>query len=406
MLLNALIIIVIAAYLLETLLDVLNQSTARNPLDPKISNLYDAKERERSIEYSAVKTRFAFLTSSFSTAIMILALGNGWFAIVDKWVRERFDNQIVISLAFIAVLSIISWWINLPFQLYAIFGIEARYGFNKTTPKTFVMDAIKSTILMTVIGGAILTAVLWLYQELGSNFWIYAWVLVSGFSLIMFMFGTTLILPLFNKLKPLEAGELRQEIEKYCAGQGYSVGRLFVMDGSKRSTKANAFFSGLGRSKTIVLFDTLIEKLSTKEVMAVLAHEIGHYKLKHTLSMFIATNVQTFLTFALLGWLLQFDELSTALGAVQSSFHLSALTFFILFTPLSLLLGLINNSWSRYCEYQADTYAKQTYYVEPMKSALSKISTDSLANLTPHPLYVAFNYTHPTLLQRINNLSK
>ncbi len=406
MLLNALIIIVIAAYLLETLLDVLNQSTARNPLDPKISNLYDAKERERSIEYSAVKTRFAFLTSSFSTAIMILALGNGWFAIVDKWVRDRFDNQIVISLAFIAVLSIISWWINLPFQLYAIFGIEARYGFNKTTPKTFVMDAIKSTILMTVIGGAILTAVLWLYQELGSNFWIYAWVLVSGFSLIMFMFGTTLILPLFNKLKPLEAGELRQEIEKYCASQGYSVGRLFVMDGSKRSTKANAFFSGLGRSKTIVLFDTLIEKLSTKEVMAVLAHEIGHYKLKHTLSMFIATNVQTFLTFALLGWLLQFDELSTALGAVQSSFHLSALTFFILFTPLSLLLGLINNSWSRYCEYQADTYAKQTYYVEPMKSALSKISTDSLANLTPHPLYVAFNYTHPTLLQRINNLSK
>lgn len=406
MLLNALIIIVIAAYLLETLLDVLNQSTARNPLDPKISNLYDAKERERSIEYSAVKTRFAFLTSSFSTAIMILALGNGWFAIVDKWVRERFDNQIVISLAFIAVLSIISWWINLPFQLYAIFGIEARYGFNKTTPKTFVMDAIKSTILMTVIGGAILTAVLWLYQELGSNFWIYAWVLVSGFSLIMFMFGTTLILPLFNKLKPLEAGELRQEIEKYCASQGYSVGRLFVMDGSKRSTKANAFFSGLGRSKTIVLFDTLIEKLSTKEVMAVLAHEIGHYKLKHTLTMFIATNVQTFLTFALLGWLLQFDELSTALGAVQSSFHLSALTFFILFTPLSLLLGLINNSWSRYCEYQADTYAKQTYYVEPMKSALSKISTDSLANLTPHPLYVAFNYTHPTLLQRINNLSK
>ncbi len=406
MLLNALIIIVIAAYLLETLLDVLNQSTARNPLDPKISNLYDAKERERSIEYSAVKTRFAFLTSSFSTAIMILALGNGWFAIVDKWVRERFDNQIVISLAFIAVLSIISWWINLPFQLYAIFGIEARYGFNKTTPKTFVMDAIKSAILMTVIGGAILTAVLWLYQELGSNFWIYAWVLVSGFSLIMFMFGTTLILPLFNKLKPLEAGELRQEIEKYCASQGYSVGRLFVMDGSKRSTKANAFFSGLGRSKTIVLFDTLIEKLSTKEVMAVLAHEIGHYKLKHTLSMFIATNVQTFLTFALLGWLLQFDELSTALGAVQSSFHLSALTFFILFTPLSLLLGLINNSWSRYCEYQADTYAKQTYYVEPMKSALSKISTDSLANLTPHPLYVAFNYTHPTLLQRINNLSK
>jgi len=218
------------------------------------------------------------------------------------------------------------------------------------------------------------------------------------------MFGTSLILPLFNKLKPVEDGELKKEIEKYCASQGYSLGRLFVMDGSKRSTKANAFFSGLGKSKTIVLFDTLIEKLSTKEIVAVLAHEIGHYKRKHTLSMFIFTNVQTFATFALLGWLLGYPELSTALGAEESSFHLSALAFFILFTPLSIVLGLINNSWTRHNEYQADTFAKETYDVAPMRSALKKISTDSLANLSPHPLYVAFNYTHPTLLQRLNNL--
>lgn len=404
MLLNALIIIVIAAYLIETLLDYLNQSTARSPLDPKISNLYDARERERSIEYGAVKTRFGFYSSSFSTAIMLLALGLGWFATLDRWVRDRFDNQIVISLIFIASLSVISWILNLPFQLYAIFGIEERYGFNKVTPKTFVTDTIKGALLSVVIGGLLLTAVLWLYQELGKNFWIYAWLVVATFSLIMFMFGTTLILPLFNKLKPLEAGELRTEIEKYCQSQGYSLTRLFVMDGSKRSTKANAFFSGLGKSKTIVLFDTLIEKLSTKEIVAVLAHEIGHYKLKHTLSMFIATNIQSFVTFGLLGWLLQYDQLSTALGADQPSFHLSALTFFILFTPLSLLLGLAANSWSRYCEYRADTYSKETYQVAPMKSALAKISTDSLANLTPHPAYVAFNYTHPTLLQRLNNL--
>lgn len=406
MLLNALVIIVIAAYLIETLLDVLNQSRARNPLDPKIANLYDATERERSIEYSATKTRFAFYSSSFSAALMIAALGFSWFAILDQWVRDRFENQIVISLVFIAALSVISWVLNLPFQLYSIFGIEARYGFNKITPKTFITDTIKGTVLSILIGGALLTAVLWLYQELGKNFWISAWAVVATFSLIMFMFGTTLILPLFNKLKPLENGELRSEIEKYCQSQGYSLGRLFVMDGSKRSTKANAFFSGLGKSKTIVLFDTLIEKLSTKEIVAVLAHEIGHYKLKHTFSMFVATNVQSFTTFALLGWLLQYDELSTALGADQASFHLSALTFFILFTPLSIVLGLINNSWSRYCEYQADTYSKKTYQIEPMKSALAKISTDSLANLTPHPAYVAFNYTHPTLLQRLNNLSK
>ena len=404
MLLTALVLIVVLAYIVESVLDNLNQSRARNPLDPKIAGLYDAQERERSISYSAEKNRFGFYSATFSTVVMVLALSYGWFATIDNWVRERIDNQIAISLAFIALLSIISWWLNLPFQLYSIFGIEAKYGFNKITPKTFITDAIKGSILATIIGGTLLTAVLWLYQRLEGSFWIFAWALVSGFSLLMFMFGTTLILPLFNKLKPIEDGELKREIEKYCASQGYSLGRLFVMDGSKRSTKANAFFSGLGKSKTIVLFDTLIEKLSTKEIVAVLAHEIGHYKRKHTLSMFIFSNIQTFATFALLGWLLGYPELSTALGADQQSFHLSALAFFILFTPLSILLGLINNSWSRHNEYQADTFAKETYEVAPMRSALKKISTDSLANLSPHPLYVAFNYTHPPLLQRLNNL--
>ena len=404
MLLTALVLIVVLAYIVESVLDNLNQSRARNPLDPKIAGLYDAQERERSISYSAEKNRFGFYSATFSTVVMILALSYGWFATIDNWVRERIDNQIAISLAFIALLSIISWWLNLPFQLYSIFGIEAKYGFNKITPKTFITDAIKGSILATIIGGTLLTAVLWLYQRLEGSFWIFAWALVSGFSLLMFMFGTTLILPLFNKLKPVEDGELKREIERYCASQGYSLGRLFVMDGSKRSTKANAFFSGLGKSKTIVLFDTLIEKLSTKEIVAVLAHEIGHYKRKHTLSMFIFSNIQTFATFALLGWLLGYPELSTALGADQQSFHLSALAFFILFTPLSILLGLINNSWSRHNEYQADTFAKETYEVAPMRSALKKISTDSLANLSPHPLYVAFNYTHPPLLQRLNNL--
>ena len=404
MLLTALVLIVVLAYIVESVLDNLNQSRARNPLDPKIAGLYDAQERERSISYSAEKNRFGFYSATFSTVVMVLALSYGWFATIDNWVRERIDNQIAISLAFIALLSVISWWLNLPFQLYSIFGIEAKYGFNKITPKTFITDAIKGSILATIIGGTLLTAVLWLYQRLEGSFWIFAWALVSGFSLLMFMFGTTLILPLFNKLKPVEDGELKREIEKYCASQGYSLGRLFVMDGSKRSTKANAFFSGLGKSKTIVLFDTLIEKLSTKEIVAVLAHEIGHYKRKHTLSMFIFSNIQTFATFALLGWLLGYPELSTALGADQPSFHLSALAFFILFTPLSIVLGLINNSWSRHNEYQADTFAKETYDVAPMRSALKKISTDSLANLSPHPLYVAFNYTHPPLLQRLNNL--
>ena len=404
MLLTSLVLIVLAAYILESLLDQLNQNRARDPLEPSIADLYDVNERERSIAYSAEKTRFGFYSSTFSTVIMILALCYGWFAVLDNWVRDRFENQVLISLAFIAALSVISWWLNLPFQLYSIFGIEARYGFNKITPRTFITDTIKATFLGAVIGGTLLAAVLWIYQELGSKFWIFAWLLVSGFSLLMFMFGTTLILPLFNKLKPVEQGELRTAVERYCASQGYSLGRLFVMDGSKRSTKANAFFSGLGRSKTIVLFDTLIEKLSTKEIVAVLAHEIGHYKKKHTLSMFIFSNIQTFATFALLGWLLGYPELSQALGAKESSFHLSALTFFILFTPLSIVLGLLNNSWSRHNEFEADTFAKKTDDAKALKSALKKISADSLANLSPHPMYVAFNYTHPPLAQRLKNL--
>jgi STE24 endopeptidase len=404
MLITALVLIVLAAYIVEALLDQLNQSRSRDPLDLSIANLYNQDERERSISYSAEKTRFSFYSSTFSTIIMIIALTYGWFAKLDNWMRDKLDNQILISLGFIAALSVISWWINLPFQLYSTFGIEAKYGFNKITAKTFITDTIKATILSTLIGGLLLTAVLWIYQELGNRFWIFAWMLVGGFSLVMFMFGTTLILPLFNKLKPVEQGELRSAVEKYCASQGYSLGRLFVMDGSKRSTKANAFFSGMGRSKTIVLFDTLIEKLSTKEIVAVLAHEIGHYKKKHTLSMFIFSNIQTFGTFALLGWLLGYPELSTALGAEQSSFHLSALTFFILFTPLSIVLGLANNSWSRHNEFEADTFAKQTNDATALKSALKKISTDSLANLSPHPLYVAFNYTHPPLAQRLKNL--
>ena len=403
MLLTALVVIVLSAYVIESILDNLNLSTARNPLDPKIAHLYDVKERERSISYSAEKTRFGFISSTISTIILIFALSYGWFASLDNWARSIVDNQILVSLLFIASLSVISYLLNLPFTLYGTFKIEEKYGFNKTTPKVFFTDTIKGAAIATLIGGSLLTAVLWFYQQLGGNFWILAWALLAVFSLLMFMFGTTLILPLFNKLEPIKDGPLKQGIEKYCASQGYNLGRLFVMDGSKRSSKANAFFSGLGSSKTIVLFDTLIEKLTTTEIIAVLAHEIGHYKKKHTLSMFIF-NIQTFATFALLGFLLGYPELSTALGASQSSFHLSALTFFILFTPLSIFLGLINNTWSRHNEYEADTFAKQTYKVEPMRSALSKISTDSLANLSPHPAYVAFNYTHPTLLQRLKNL--
>ena len=406
MLLEALIIIVAGTFILETLLDHLNQRSSQAKPDPLVAHLYDEKEHQRSIAYGYEKNQLGLISGSLSTGLVVLAIAFGWFASLDEFVSERFDNTLLASLLFIGALGFISWLISLPFAIKSTFGIEAKYGFNKATPKTFITDIVKGSVVGVIIGGSLLAAVIWLYEQFEDRFWLYGWLLVAGFSIFMFMFGTKLILPLFNKLIPLEDGELKEAIGQYCKSQGYSLKNLFVMDGSKRSTKANAFFSGMGKSKTIVLFDTLIEKLSKDEIVAVLAHEIGHYKRKHTLAMFIASNIQTLAIFALLGWALQYPEFSRALGADESKFHLSALAFFILLTPLQILLGLLNNSLSRRNEFDADTFAANTYKRAPMRSALSKISTDSLANLNPHPLYVAFNYTHPPLVQRLKNVGK
>ncbi|MFZ9720269.1 MAG: M48 family metallopeptidase [Candidatus Nanopelagicaceae bacterium] len=406
MLLEALIIIVAGTFILETLLDHLNQRSSQAKPDPLVAHLYDEKEHQRSIAYGYEKNQLGLISGSLSTGLVVLAIAFGWFASLDEFVSERFDNTLLASLLFIGALGFISWLISLPFAIKSTFGIEAKYGFNKATPKTFITDIVKGSVVGVIIGGSLLAAVIWLYEQFEDRFWLYGWLLVAGFSIFMFMFGTKLILPLFNKLIPLEDGELKEAIGQYCKSQGYSLKNLFVMDGSKRSTKANAFFSGMGKSKTIVLFDTLIEKLSKDEIVAVLAHEIGHYKRKHTLAMFIASNIQTLAIFALLGWALQYPEFSRALGAEESKFHLSALAFFILLTPLQILLGLLNNSLSRRNEFDADTFAANTYKRAPMRSALSKISTDSLANLNPHPLYVAFNYTHPPLVQRLKNVGQ
>lgn len=404
MLLEALVVIVALTFILESILNQLNQRSSELRPDPLVAHLYDEKEHDRSISYGYERNQLGLISGAVSTGAMILALALGWFADLDTFISERVDSSLFVSLIFIAALSFVSWLISLPFAIKSTFGIEAKYGFNKSTPKTFIFDTVKGTLVGVAIGGPLLAAVIWLYERFEDRFWLYGWLLVAGFSIFMFMFGTKLILPLFNKLTPLPDGELKEDINKYCQSQGYSLKNLFVMDGSKRSTKANAFFSGMGKSKTIVLFDTLIEKLTKEEIVAVLAHEIGHYKRKHTLAMFITSNLQTLAIFGLLGWALQYPELSRALGAEEGKFHLSALAFFILLTPLQVLLGLFNNSISRRNEFDADTFAAKTYKQAPMRSALSKISTDSLANLNPHPLYVAFNYTHPPLVQRLKNV--
>lgn len=398
---GAIVFFIVLEFSLDQILSYLNQKAAYGPVPKGAEGIYSEAERAKSISYLSAKYRLGLVSGTVSTIVMLLALNFQWFAKLDTFVRDRFTNSIAISLAFIGVASLISSLISLPFGIYGTFVLEERFGFNKTTPKLFIIDLIKGLLLSAVIGGALLTVILWLYQTLDGAFWIAGWAVVALFSVVMFMFGTSVILPLFNKVKPLEAGALRTEIEKYCASQGYSLRRLFVMDASKRSTKANAFFSGLGKSKTIVLFDTLIEKLNTRETVAVLAHEVGHYKLKHTLRMFVSSNIQSFGIFFLLGQLLGNKNLSEALGVLTPSFHISALAFFLLLTPINTILGLINNTLTRRDEHSADIFAAKTYSPDAIKTGLKKISADSLTNLSPHPLYVAFNYSHPPLTQRM-----
>lgn len=403
--LTLLVTLVILNYFVESLIKILNFRESKKPLHPTLANLYSESEYRRSLEYSQANFSLAIISSTYSLIIMVVALVSGVFGSIDRYVRDQVQSEILVALAFFAIIGLASDLLDLPFDIYGTFVVEAKFGFNKTTPMTFLLDKIKGYLLAGLIGGGLLALIVFIYQETGSAFWVLGWLLLAAFSLVMFMFGTTLILPLFNKLKPLEEGELKEEILKYCAQEGYSIGRLFVMDASKRSSKANAFFAGLGKSKTIVLFDTLIEKLSTREIMAVLAHEIGHYKRKHTLFGFALSLGQSFVIFAVLGWALRFPELSTALGSEIQSFHLSILAFFIIFSPLSFALDLITNSISRRNEYDADQFAKQTYDGEPLKSGLIKIATDSLANLSPHPLAVKIYATHPPLLQRLTALN-
>ena len=389
-------------------INYLNEKSKNAPLSAQAAEIYNPDEYKKSMEYGTDKYNFEMLTTVISTVVILSAIILGWFAYLDSLIRERISNNLLVTIVFVGVLIVISSLASIPSKYYSTFVIEEKFGFNKTTKKLFVADAIKQLLLSLAIGLPLLYLIAWIYQEIATLFWLVGWSLVVIVSLFMFVFGTRIFLPMFNTLKPLPDGELRDEIETYCKSQGFPLSKLYEMDASKRSTKLNAFFSGMGKVKIIGLFDTLIEKLTLKEVVAVLAHEVGHYKRKHIYTMFAFSNFQTLIMFSLMGWLLSNPSLSKALGSDTPSFHLSILAFFLLFTPLSTLLGLINNSFSRYNEYQADQYSLDTYpeAKEHLHSALKKLSVESLSNLNPHPLYVAVHYSHPPILARLANLKK
>lgn len=396
----------VADYLLDQCLDYLNLKASKNSLPEKLKDLYEPEAYAKSQSYLKARSRFSFLTSAFSVAVTLILLAMGWFGWLDQWLGEHISNPIFAALAFFGLLFILSDLINTPFQIYSTFVIEERFGFNKTTGKVFILDKLKSYLLAVLLGGLIGYVLLWLIFELQEQFWIYALLVVAAFSLIMNLFYTTIILPLFNKLKPLEEGELKEKINAYADRVEFPLTNVFVIDGSKRSSKANAFFSGIGKKKKIVLYDTLIEKHTDEELVAVLAHEVGHFKKKHIVSGLILSVVQMAITFYILSLLIFNDSLSLALGGEQLSVAVNLIAFGILYTPISRLTGLLMNLISRKNEYEADDYAAATYASKPLQSALKKLSVDSLSNLTPHPAYVFVNYSHPTLLQRLEKMEK
>ena len=399
-----LISILLVKFILDTLLNHLNAKHFNDTVPEEVSNVYDINEYKKSQSYKKVNHNFTLVTSSFSLIVTLCFFFFNGFSLVDNIARKFSDNIIIITLIFFGILMIGSTIINIPFSLYKTFVIEEGFGFNKMNKKTFFLDKLKGLLMSTILGGGILALITWFHEFTGVYFWLYTWGLITLFSIVVNMFYSKLIVPLFNKQTPLENGELKEAITKYTDSVGFKLNDIFVINGSKRSTKANAYFSGFGSQKRITLYDTLINDLNNDEIVAVLAHEVGHYKKKHIIFNLTASVIITGITLFILSLLINTPVFSLALGVSTPSFHMGLISFGILYSPMSELTGMFMNYMSRKFEYQADNYAKKTYAGEPLISSLKKLSKNSLSNLTPHFLYVFIHHSHPTLINRIKNL--
>jgi STE24 endopeptidase len=401
-----LIAIIIVSFIIDKILDTLNTKHFDDKIPEELADVYDEQAYKKSQEYKKTTTKFSNLTSAFSIFLTVSFFFADGFKYVDDFARSFTDLPIAVALIFFGVIMLGSDLLTTPFSYYKTFVIEEKFGFNKSTKKLFWLDKLKGGGMSALLGGGILSLIIWFYQFAGENFWLYAWALVAVFSLFINMFYSKLIVPLFNKQKVLEDGELKTAIEKYAKKVGFTVNNIFVIDGSKRSTKANAYFSGFGSQKRITLFDTLINDLETEEIVAVLAHEVGHYKRKHILFNLASSILLTGFTLFILSLFINSSILSEALGVSIPSFHIGLITFGILYSPISEITGIMMNYVSRVFEYQADNYAKETCSAKPLITSLKKLSKNSLSNLTPHPAYVFMYYSHPTLLERIKNLAQ
>ena len=397
--------LVIFNYLFSTVLDFINGKNWRTEIPPVMKDFYHEDKYLKAKNYSKEKGKVSLISSTLSTLITLLFLVFGGYGWLDNFISLYYDIPFLKSGIFFLVLFILSDFISIPFSCYNTFVIEEKYGFNKTTVKTFVLDKIKGYLLTLIIGGVLLFGAIYIVSLLENGFWVWLWVSLSFILLLVNMFYADLIVPIFNKLTPLENGSLREKIESYTKKVGYSLKNIYIIDGSKRSSKANAFFSGLGPRKTIALYDTLVEKHTEEELVAVLAHEVGHYKKKHVFTSLFLTIFQLGLMCFLLETCLKVGEISQALGGKEMVFHLGLVAFGILYSPLGTILSILMNINSRKNEFEADHYAKTTYSGAALELALKKLSVDSLSNLYPHPFYTFIHYSHPPLLKRLSALN-
>lgn len=397
--------IVVVSYLFDQVLDYINLKYQRTDIPKEVEAFYDKEKYLKSLAYHRDQTKFSFITAAFSFILAVAMLSLGGFGWLDNLLRSYIQHEILLALAFFGVLMVASDLLTIPFQWYSTFVIEERYGFNRMTVKTFITDKLKGYVLSAVIGGGLLSLLIYLVRLIGPDFWIWFALIASAFVLFMNMFYTSLILPLFNKLSPLADGELKSAIENFSKTVDFPLDNIFVIDGSKRSKKANAFFSGIGKKKKIVLYDTLIENHTKEELVAVLAHEVGHFKKKHIIWGYLLSIVQIFFTLWVLSLMIYNENLSSAMGGSQYAIHLNLLAFTILFSPISGITGLFMSMYSRKNEFEADAYAKQTYDGNALANALKKLSVDSLSNLFPHPWYVFFHYSHPPLMKRLEAIN-
>lgn len=396
--------ILIGEYLLATTLNFLNAKRFTDPIPKQLCDVYNAEEYKKSQDYKATNYRFGIFTSTFSLLLILGFLILGGFGWVDHYVSGLTDNRTLQSLLFFGIIMIGSDILNTPFGYYRTFVIEEKFGFNKTSLKTFITDKLKGWLMIIFLGGGILAMVLWFFEWAGTNFWLYTWGLITVFTVFMNLFYSKLIVPLFNKQESLPDGSLKSKIESYAKNVGFELQNIFVINGSKRSTKANAYFSGFGKEKRITLYDTLIDTLEEDEIVAVLAHEVGHYKKKHIIFNLGTAIALTGLMLFILSLFINNPSISLAIGVDRPSFHAALIGFGMLYSPISEVTGLLMNYFSRKFEYQADDYAKSTFAATPLVTSLKKLSKNSLSNLTPHPAYVFMHYSHPPLKDRIRNL--